>query len=191
MDDPMMAAPASAVSAVAGPLEAHYLGSRFYRNVAATNRITVTHWHIAWANGLGWGFDGMDGAILALVAAADARLHDRARHSPQRRADIATDRHRRNLLLALAGRPGRPAQPPGDQHRGVLADDADRGVDPELEALIAAHSVVRFALNGEWAVGSSWSQRTWPTRLRGRVIGVDRGAWCIGAALAGGSRPGW
>jgi hypothetical protein len=43
-------------------------GSRLYRDVADTSRITSTHWHVAWANGLGWGFDGMDGAILALVA---------------------------------------------------------------------------------------------------------------------------
>jgi hypothetical protein len=51
-----------------GRLEAIHLRSRNYRNAADTSRITSTHWHIAWANGLGWGFDGMDGAILALVA---------------------------------------------------------------------------------------------------------------------------
>ena len=42
--------------------------SHAFRNAASTSRVTSTHWHIAWANGLGWGFDGMDGAILALVA---------------------------------------------------------------------------------------------------------------------------
>jgi len=52
----------------AGPLEARHLQSRIYRNATQTTRLTSTHWHIAWANGLGWGFDGMDGAILALVA---------------------------------------------------------------------------------------------------------------------------
>src|SRR5580704_19705784 len=51
-----------------GPLEARHLRSRLFRNAANTSRVTSTHWHIAWANGLGWGFDGMDGAILALVA---------------------------------------------------------------------------------------------------------------------------
>jgi hypothetical protein len=51
-----------------GPLEARHLQSRIYRNATQTTRLTSTHWHIAWANGLGWGFDGMDGAILALVA---------------------------------------------------------------------------------------------------------------------------
>jgi hypothetical protein len=66
MPDALVAAPAS--GAIVGPLEAQHLGSRHYRNAADTSRITSTHWHIAWANGLGWGFDGMDGAILALVA---------------------------------------------------------------------------------------------------------------------------
>jgi hypothetical protein len=52
----------------AGPLEARHLRSRIYRNATQTSRLTSTRWHIAWANGLDWGFDGMDGAILALVA---------------------------------------------------------------------------------------------------------------------------
>src|SRR5882757_9827672 len=51
-----------------GPLEARHIESQAYRNAAEPTRVTTTHWHIAWANGLGWGFDGMDGAILALVA---------------------------------------------------------------------------------------------------------------------------
>ena len=51
-----------------GPLEAKHIESQAYRNAAEPTRVTTTHWHIAWANGLGWGFDGMDGAILALVA---------------------------------------------------------------------------------------------------------------------------
>jgi len=39
-----------------------------YRAVADESRITPTHWHVATANGLGWGFDGMDGVIFALVS---------------------------------------------------------------------------------------------------------------------------
>src|SRR3984957_2893158 len=66
MPDALVAVPAT--GAIVGPLEARHLGSPPYRNAADTSRITSTHWHIAWANGLGWGFDGMDGAILALVA---------------------------------------------------------------------------------------------------------------------------
>src|SRR5438552_18981249 len=67
-DVPLVATAGSDVAPAIGPLEAEHLGSRNYRNACETNRLTATHWHIAWANGLGWGFDGMDGAILALVA---------------------------------------------------------------------------------------------------------------------------
>ena len=66
-DAAAIAGPGQSAAAL-GPLEAVHLRSRNYRNAADNTRITSTHWHIAWANGLGWGFDGMDGAILALVA---------------------------------------------------------------------------------------------------------------------------
>ena len=45
--------------------------------------------------------------------------------------------------------------------------------------------MVNFALNGEWALGSMLVAETWPARLRGRVIGINRGTWCFGAAVAG------
>ena len=62
-------ATASVAPSLVGPLEARHLQSPIYRNAADPTRVTSTHWHIAWANGLDWGFDGMDGAILALVVA--------------------------------------------------------------------------------------------------------------------------
>jgi hypothetical protein len=68
MQDAAAIAGAGQPAATLGPLEAVHLRSQNYRNAADNTRITPTHWHIAWANGLGWGFDGMDGAILALVA---------------------------------------------------------------------------------------------------------------------------
>ena len=68
MQDAAAIAGAGPSAATLGPLEAVHLRSQNYRNAADNTRITATHWHIAWANGLGWGFDGMDGAILALVA---------------------------------------------------------------------------------------------------------------------------
>src|SRR5271154_5457435 len=33
-----------------------------------STEISKTHWHIATANALGWGFDGMDGVIFALIS---------------------------------------------------------------------------------------------------------------------------
>jgi hypothetical protein len=55
-------------SASVGPLEQKHMRHANYRAVADESRITPTHWHVATANGLGWGFDGMDGVIFALVS---------------------------------------------------------------------------------------------------------------------------
>ena len=53
--------------AVIGPLEERYRRSEAFRNASDQTRVTATHYHIAVANGLGWGFDGMDGVIFALA----------------------------------------------------------------------------------------------------------------------------
>src|SRR5262249_29741340 len=58
----------SHVASEAGPLEEKHRRSANYRAVADNTGVTRTHWHIATANGLGWGFDGMDGVIFALVS---------------------------------------------------------------------------------------------------------------------------
>jgi hypothetical protein len=42
-----------------GPLERKHLQYANFRAVASGAEVTRTHWHIAVANGLGWGFDGM------------------------------------------------------------------------------------------------------------------------------------
>jgi MFS family permease len=51
-----------------GPLEQKHLQFANYRAVADGTTVSRTHWHIATANALGWGFDGMDGVIFALVS---------------------------------------------------------------------------------------------------------------------------
>ena len=59
-----VAAPADII----GPLETSYRErSAAFRAASDRTRLTRTHWHIAIANGLGWGFDGMDGVIFALA----------------------------------------------------------------------------------------------------------------------------
>src|SRR5437764_5213854 len=50
-----------------GSLEDRYRQSAAFRAASDQTRVTRTHWHIAIANGLGWGFDGMDGVIFALA----------------------------------------------------------------------------------------------------------------------------
>jgi MFS transporter, putative metabolite:H+ symporter len=186
MAGPLAAAPASVMTADVGPLEAQYLGSRFYRNVADSNRITATHWHIAWANGLGWGFDGMDGAILALVA--PLLMRDFAIDLPTYRNGLQL-----SALISIVGLYFWPWLADRFGRRNVLAINIAVfslamplvAISPGWGAFVAAYSVVRFALNGEWAVGSMLVAETWPARLRGMVLSFDRSAWGIGAALAG------
>src|SRR5262249_25271567 len=52
----------------AGPLEQRHLPHARYPAGADGAKGARTHWHIAVANGLGWGFDGMDGVIFALIS---------------------------------------------------------------------------------------------------------------------------
>ena len=185
-DAALVATAGSDAAAAVGPLEAQHRSSPSYRNACETSRLTATHWHIAWANGLGWGFDGMDGAILALVAPLLMK---------EFAIDLATYRSGVQIALFvsiiglylwpwLADRFGR---------RNILALNIAVfslamplvALSPNWVAFVAIYSVVRFALNGEWAVGSMLVAETWPARLRGMVLSVDRSAWGIGAALAG------
>src|SRR4249919_4294359 len=59
---------ASPAGGEVGPLEQKHLQYANYRAVAGSGEVTKTHWHIASANALGWGFDGMDGVIFALIS---------------------------------------------------------------------------------------------------------------------------
>jgi sugar phosphate permease len=51
---------------------------------------------------------------------------------------------------------------------------------------VGLYALVRFSLNGEWAIGSMLVAETWPARMRGFVVSADRSTWGVGAALAGG-----
>src|SRR6185437_4876462 len=59
---------AIASAEITGPIEQSYRErSAAFRAASDPTRLSRTHWHIAIANGLGWGFDGMDGVIFALA----------------------------------------------------------------------------------------------------------------------------
>jgi MFS family permease len=171
---------------VVGPLETKHLDSQLYRNAADASRVTATHWHIAWANGLGWGFDGMDGAILALVA--PLLLKEFA-------IDLAAYRNGIQItgLISIIGLFAWPWLADRFGRRNILALNIAIfslampavALAPSWTWFIVIYAVVRFALNGEWAVGSMLVAETWPARLRGFVLSVDRSAWGLGAALAG------
>jgi hypothetical protein len=117
----------------AGPLEQRHLQYANYRAVADGSKVTRTHWHIALANGLGWGFDGMDGVIFGLIS--PLIIKEFALDIPTYRTGFQiwltlgitglyfwpwlSDRVGRRMLLAV-------------NIAIFFADDADRGAVPEL-----------------------------------------------------------
>ena len=139
----------------AGPLETRHLQSRIYRNATQTMRLTSTHWHIAWANGLGWGFDGMDGAILALVA--PLLMKEFAIDLGTYRSGVQTA-----LFVSIVGLYLWPWLADKFGRRNILALNIAVfslamplvALSPGWGSFVLIYSIVRFALNGEWAVGS-------------------------------------
>ena len=171
---------------IIGPMEERYRQSEAFRNASEPEKVTPTHYHIAVANGLGWGFDGMDGVIFGL--ATPLLIKDFGVTLPEWRSGMQiavlfsiigiffwpwmADRYGRRTLLAVNIALFSLLMP-------MLA------LCTTFAALVAVRAAVSFALNGEWALGSMLVAETWPARLRGRVIGINRGTWCFGAALAG------
>ena len=169
-----------------GPLEQKHLQSANFRAVANGTEVTKTHWHIALANGLGWGFDGMASSMFSLVS--PLIITEFALDVPTYRSGLQVallvgitglyfwpwlaDRYGRRTLLALNIAVFSFMMP-------VVA------LAPTFALFIAGLSVVNFALNGEWSLGSTLVAETWPARLRGRVISINRATWCFGLALAG------
>jgi MFS family permease len=169
-----------------GPLEQKHLRYANYRAVAGGREITKTHWHIALANGLGWGFDGMDGVMFALVS--PLIIKEFALDVPTYRSGLQIA-----LLVGIAGLYFWPWLADHYGRRSLLAINIALfsllmpvvALSPTFAVFVAGRSVVGFALNGEWSLGSMLVAETWPARLRGRVISINRATWCFGAALAG------
>jgi MFS family permease len=169
-----------------GPLEQKHMRHANYRAVALENRITPTHRHVAIANGLGWGFDGMDGVIFALVS--PLVIKDFALTVPEYRTGLQI-----SLFIGIAGLYFWPWLADRYGRRTLLAINIALfsllmpvvALSPTFSVFVIARSIVGFALNGEWSLGSMLVAETWPARLRGRVISINRAAWCFGASLAG------
>ena len=173
-------------AASVGPLEEKHMRHANYRAVADDSRITPTHRHIAIANGLGWGFDGMDGVIFALISPLIIR--EFALTVPQYRTGLQI-----SLFIGIAGLYVWPWLSDRYGRRTLLAVNIALfsllmpvvALSPTFTVFVIARSIIGFALNGEWSLGSMLVAETWPARLRGRVISINRAAWCFGAALAG------
>ena len=181
--------PSGAVASadIAGPLEQRYRErSAAFRAASDTTRVTRTHWHIAIANGLGWGFDGMDGVIFAL--ATPLIIRDFGVTLPEYRSGLQV-----SLLIGILGMYVWPWLADRYGRRSLLAINIALfsllmpviAITTTFVAFVAVRSAINFALNGEWSLGSMLVAETWPAHMRGRVIGINRGTWCFGAALAG------
>jgi MFS family permease len=169
-----------------GPLEQKHLRYANYRAVAGGAEITRTHRHIALANGLGWGFDGMDGVMFALVS--PLIIKEFALDIPTYRSGLQIA-----LLVGIIGLYFWPWLADRYGRRTLLAINIALfsllmpvvALSPTFAVFVAGRSVVGFALSGEWSLGSMLVAETWPARLRGRVISINRATWCFGASLAG------
>jgi MFS family permease len=182
----MSSAAVEAADPAVGPLEQKHLCYANYRAVAGGAEITRTHWHIALANGLGWGFDGMDGVMFALVS--PLIIKEFALDIPTYRSGLQIA-----LLVGITGLYFWPWLADRCGRRTLLAINIALfsllmpvvALSPTFAVFVAGRSVVGFALTGEWSLGSMLVAETWPARLRGRVISINRATWCLGAALAG------
>ena len=169
-----------------GPLERKYLQHANYRAVTDGVKVSKTHWHIATANALGWGFDGMDGVIFALVT--PMIIKEFSLTVPEFRSGLQIA-----LLVGIAGLYFWPWLSDRLGRRTLLAINIALfsllmpvvALSPTFVTFVVARSLVGFALNGEWSLGSMLVAETWPARLRGRVISITRSTWCLGASLAG------
>ncbi len=169
-----------------GPLEEQYRRSAAFRAVSGGDQVTATHWHIAIANGMGWGFDGMDGVIFAL--ASPLIIKDFSLTIPDYRSGLQIA-----LLVGIAGMYVWPWLADRYGRRSLLAINIALfslmmpllSICQTWAWFVVIRCAVNFALNGEWSLGSMLVAETWPARLRGRVIGINRGTWCFGASMAG------
>jgi MFS family permease len=172
---------------IAGPFEQSYRArSAAFRAASDSTRVTRTHWHIAIANGLGWGFDGMDGVIFALMT--PLIIKDFGITVPEYRSGMQIA-----LLVGILGMYVWPWLADRYGRRTLLAVNIAlfsllmpiTALTTTFTAFVAVRCAIYFALNGEWSLGSMLVAETWPASMRGRVIGINRGTWCFGAALAG------
>lgn len=133
-----------------GPLEQRHMRHANYRAVADAKGVTRTHWHIATANGLGGGFDGIDGVIFALVS--PLIIKDFSLTVPEYRTGLQV-----SLFVGIAGLYFWPWLANRYGRRTLLAINIALfsllmpvvAMSPTFAVFVIARSIVGFALNGE------------------------------------------
>ena len=164
-----------------GPLERRHLQYANFRAVADGAEVTETHWHIGLANALGWAFDWMHSMVFSLVA--PLVITEFALDLPSYRSGVQIA-----LFVGIAGLYFWPWLADRYGRRTLLAINIALfsllmpvvALAPSFAVFVVGRSAVNFALNGEWALGSLLVAETWPARLRGRVISMNRATWCFG-----------
>ena len=138
-----------------GPLERKHLQYASFRAVAGGGEATRTYWHIAVANGLGWGFDGMDSMVFSLVA--PLVITEFALDLPSYRSGVQIA-----LFVGIAGLYFWPWLADRYGRRSLLAINIALfsllmpvvALAPSFAVFVVGRSLVNFALNGEWSLGS-------------------------------------
>src|SRR5712671_4588858 len=150
-----------------GPLEKKHLQFANYRAVAEATKVSKTHWHIAAANALGRGFDGMDGVIFALVS--PMVIKEFSLTVPEYRSGLQI-----SLFVGIIGLYFWPWLADRLGRRALLAINIAMfsllmpvaALSPTFATLIFVRCLITFALNGEWALGSMLVAETWPAQYR-------------------------
>jgi putative MFS transporter len=169
-----------------GPAESKHINSRRYQDVISGDRVTTTHWFIAWAGGLGFMIESMGTAVYALII-------------PQLLDDFDADLNQLTFALFIVGLVSAGAT----YFWPWLADRIGRRPCFIINIVLCALSLVLVALSwswlsfiafyglylcaqvGEWGVAACLISETWPARRRASVLSFARSFYGYGAALAG------
>ncbi|HYI00917.1 MFS transporter [Hyalangium sp.] len=140
---------------------------------------------VLWAGSLGWMLDSMDTMLYALVLSHLMK-------------DFGITEREAGLLGSLT----LLSSAIGGVLFGVLADRFGRtwalmasiltysvftaasGAAQTLLQLAVCRALLGLGMGGEWATGAALISETWPTRHRGKALGLMQSSWAVGYALA-------
>jgi len=169
-----------------GPLEARHLLSQNYRNVAQTERITRTHYHVALANFLGYVVDSIDANILGTIAPSLIVTFGISLGAYAAGTQFA-------MLVSILGTFMWPWLADRFGRRAMLTVNIAMfslmmpllAMAPSWTWFVAIYAVAQTAISGEWYVASILMVETWPARLRGLLVSWVRSSYVVGISMTG------